>query len=376
MTEQNLSNVRAINSREDERTDLNPKDFDRSTKSFSTPKEQAPQAINKTVTVIMPIRNEASFIKQSLQAVVDQDYPANLMNILVIDGMSTDETPEIVRRFQVSHPNVELINNPGKIVPVGLNIALQQAQGEIIVRVDGHCIIRPDYVRHCVEYLSREEIAGVGGPMETIGETSNSQAIALAMSSPFGVGGSAFRTVKDRKMFVDTVAFPAYKRETIRQAGLFDEELIRNQDDEYNYRLREMNGRILMTPDIRSRYYSRSSFSHLWKQYFQYGFWKVRVMQKHPRQMSLRQFVPPAFVASLLGLAIFAPFVKLARLLLLAEVAVYTIANLGASLSTAAKGGRRYLPYLPLAFLALHTSYGAGFLVGLVKFARRWKLGK
>ncbi len=327
----------------------------------------------KTVTVIMAIRNEAGFIRESLTAVLSQDYPVWLMEIIVVDGISTDGTRQIVREMQANHPNLRLVDNPVKIVPIGLNLALSQAGGEIFVRVDGHCIIQRDYIRRCVEYLNEENVDGVGGPMETIGETPAAQAIALAMSSPFGVGGSAFRTVKNRKLFVDTVAFPAYRRETIRRVGPFDEELVRNQDDEYNYRLREMGGRILMAPEIRSRYYSRSSFSSLWRQYFQYGYWKVRVMQKHPRQMSLRQFVPPAFVASLAALSLLAPISLAGRVLLALTVCAYLAANLGASFFTASKNGWRYLPQLVVAFGALHFSYGAGFLYGLAKFATCWK---
>jgi succinoglycan biosynthesis protein ExoA len=329
--------------------------------------------LTKAVSVIMPIRNEAGFIRESLRSVLNQDYPKDLMEVIVVDGMSTDDTRDILRDVIAQHPNVRLLDNPGRIVPIGMNIALQQAKGEIIVRVDGHCEIRPDYVRRCVEYLGSGEIDGVGGPMETIGETTVSQGIAIAMSSPFGVGGSAFRTIKDRTMYVDTVAFPAYRRETIRKNGLYDEELVRNQDDEYNYRLRELGGRILMTPDIRSRYYSRSSFKSLWRQYFQYGFYKVRVMQKHPRQMSLRQFIPPMFVATLIILSVLSLFFAPARLLLALEVGAYLVANLGASLLTTAKTGSQYFIYLPLAFAILHVSYGSGFLYGLVKFANRWK---
>jgi succinoglycan biosynthesis protein ExoA len=253
----------------------------------------------RTVTVVMPIRNEAGYIRDSLLSVLNQDYPKEQMEILVVDGLSNDGTREIVKELQQSHPYIRLLDNPGKIVPIGLNIALQQAKGEIVVRVDGHCQIREDYVRHCVDYLVKGDIQGVGGPMETIGETDIAQGIALAMSSPFGVGGSAFRTVKDRTMLVDSVAFAAYTMETIRKNGLYDEELVRNQDDEYNYRLRSNGGKILLTPDIQSSYFSRSSFKSLWRQYFQYGYWKVRVMQKHPRQMVWRQFIPPAFVGVL-----------------------------------------------------------------------------
>lgn len=325
------------------------------------------------VSLVMPIRNEEAYIHQSLDSVILQDYPADRMEVLVIDGMSTDRTREIIKEYQQKYPNIRLIDNPGLIVPKGLNLAIHQAKGDIIVRVDGHCIIQKDYVRLCVQYLSQEGIYGVGGPMETIGETPLSDVIALAMSSTFGVGGSAFRTVKNRTMFVDTVAFPAYRKEILLKAGLFDEELVRNQDDEYNFRLREMGGKILLSSNIRSRYFSRSSFSSLFKQYYQYGFWKVRVMQKHPQQMSLRQFIPPVFVTTLIGLSVLSLFSSFFRYLLLAEVGMYGIANLGAAVTTARGRPFKTIPQLMVAFSILHVSYGLGFLNGLIKFANRWK---
>ena len=246
------------------------------------------------VTVIMPVRNEAEYIEKSLGAVLEQDYPPDLMEVIISDGMSTDGTRDIVRSFESNRHNIFLIDNPGKIVPAGLNKAINQAKGEIIIRVDGHCEIESTYVRRCVKHLLKGGIDAVGGPIETIGENNISEAIAIGMSSNFGVGGSAFRTIKNKEAFVDTVAFPAYPKRTIEKCGLFDEELVRNQDDEYNYRLRELGGKILLSPDIKSKYYGRSSLKALWRQYFQYGYWKVRVMQKHPRQMRLRHFVPPS----------------------------------------------------------------------------------
>jgi glycosyltransferase involved in cell wall biosynthesis len=320
----------------------------------------------------MPIHNEENYIAESLGAVLSQDYPLDDMEILVVDGQSTDRTREIVREIATGHNNVRLLDNPGKIVPVGMNIGLRQAQGDFVVRVDGHCVIAPDYVRLCVERLQADSIDGIGGPMETIGETELADVIALAMSSPFGVGGSAFRTVKDREMEVETVPFPAYRMSTIRRIGLYDEEMVRNQDDEYNYRLLKSGGKILLSPQIRSRYYSRSSLKRLWKQYFQYGFWKVRVLQKHPRQLRLRQFAPPLFVAALAGSALLAPF-RMGRSLLALVTGLYLLANVGASLRTASKTEWRYLPILPVIFGILHISYGSGFLAGLVKFARFWK---
>ncbi|MCB1034312.1 MAG: glycosyltransferase family 2 protein, partial [Acidobacteria bacterium] len=211
------------------------------------------------VTVVMPVRNEADFIERSLGAVLSQDYPRNRFEVLIADGMSTDDTRERIRSLPSGAVPVRILDNPGRIVPTGLNAALKEARGEIIVRVDGHCEIAPDYLRRSVEHLSRGEASGVGGPIETVGEGYRAQAIAAAMSSNFGVGGSAFRTGRDEPSFVDTVAFPAYPRQILQKAGPYDEELVRNQDDEYNYRLRKAGHRLLLAPDVRSLYFSRAT---------------------------------------------------------------------------------------------------------------------
>jgi succinoglycan biosynthesis protein ExoA len=193
------------------------------------------------------------------------------------------------------------------------------------------------------------------------------------MSSWFGVGGSAFRTIDDRPMLVETVAFPAYTRETMRRTGFFDEELVRNQDDEYNYRLLKLGGKILLSPDIRSRYYSRSSLRKLWRQYYQYGFWKVRVMQKHPRQMRWRQFVPFAFVLSLLLTAVAALILPNGWILPLLILAAYLLADGAAAVMVGRRHGFRHVLPLVAIYPILHVSYGFGFLVGLLRFAGRWR---
>jgi len=330
------------------------------------------------ITLILPVRNEGKYIRQCLDAILTQDYPLDKMEILVADGMSTDETRSIVKQYQETYPQVRLIDNPGKIVPTGMNIALRRAKGEIIIRVDGHCMIAPDYVRKCVEYLGDESVAGVGGPMETIGEDEISRTIAIAMSSPFGVGNSTFRTVSGKSMFVDTVPFPAFRRETIDRVGMYDEELVRNQDDEYSYRVRELGGKLLLAADVRSRYFSRGSLKSLWKQYFQYGFYKVRVLQKHPHQMSIRQFVPPVFVMSVVIALLLTIIFPWGWIMLALITGSYLAANLTASILTAAKKGWKRLRLLPVTFVILHLSYGFGFIWGLVRFWNRWgdKTGK
>ena len=327
------------------------------------------------VSVIMPIRNEAAFIARSLGAVLAQDYPSHRLEVLIADGMSTDETRAIIQRLAAQYPHVpvRVIDNPGQIVPTGFNTALSEARGDVIVRVDGHCEIAPDYVSRCVQHLLKDGVEGVGGPLETVGTSLLSETIALAMRSPFGVGDSAFRVGKGEATLVDTIAFPAYMRAAVERAGPLDEELVRNQDDEYNYRLRKIGARLLLAPDVRSKYYSRTSLGSLWQQYYQYGFYKVRVLQKHPRQMRLRQFAPPAFVTAVLGGALLSPLSKAIRAAWGGAIGAYVAANLFASWRIARRNGHEHFLRLPLVFSILHFSYGLGFLHGLVHFRNRWK---
>ena len=330
------------------------------------------------ITIILPIRNEKKYIKYCLDAILAQDYPQDQIEILIVDGLSDDGTREIVATYQADHPNIRVINNPGKIVPTGMNLALREVKGEVVIRVDGHCVIASDYVTNCVRHIQEDGVDGVGGAMNTIGEDFTSEVIALAMSSKFGVGNSSFRTETGQTKLADTVPFPAYTHEIIQKVGLYDEELVRNQDDEYNYRIREAGGNILLAEDVRSTYYSRGSLTKLWKQYFQYGFWKVRVLQKHPKQMSLRQFVPPVFVLSIIISLILAFVIRWGWIALAAVLGLYMAVNLVFTFSIAAKNGWQLLGLLPLAFAIIHFSYGLGFLIGLVKFANRWndKTGK
>jgi glycosyltransferase involved in cell wall biosynthesis len=326
------------------------------------------------VTVIMPIRNEANFIARSLGAVLNQDYAHDYLEVLVADGMSTDQTRAVIAETAQAHPDiaVKVVDNPGKIVPIGINIALQQAKGNIIVRVDGHTIIAPDYVTECVNALERSGADNVGGQMNAVAQGEFAEAVALATSSPFGVGGARFH-YSDKEEYVDTVYMGAWRKEVFERIGNFDEELVRNQDDEFNYRLRSQGGKILLSNRIRSEYYNRTTMRSLWRQYFQYGYWKVRVMQKHPAQMRPRQFAPPLLVTIIVGGAILALFSSFFRTLWLIALTGYILANLAASWWTASKKGMQYFRWLPIIFATLHFAYGSGFLLGLVKFANRWQ---
>ncbi len=316
------------------------------------------------VSVIMPIRNEACYIERSLGSVLDQDYPHDRMEVLVVDGMSDDGTRKVVQYIceRTSQLCVTLLDNPSRIVPPALNIGLRHARGEIIVRVDGHCEIEPDYVRRCVAALHETGADNVGGLQQAIGTTPVADAIALATSSPFGVGGARFHYAT-QPAWVDTVYLGAYRREIFDRIGGFDEELVRNQDDELNFRLTQAGGKIWLDPSIRSVYYSRAGLRKLWRQYFQYGFYKVRVMQKRGGVASWRHLVPGAFVLSLLASVLIA-FVTRKPRWLLSVAGPYAAANVAAS-TWAGRHSPSILPLLPAIFATLHCAYGLGFLVGL-----------
>jgi len=324
-----------------------------------------------TVSLILPIRNEAKHIRGCLESIAQQDFPHEQMEIIIADGLSSDNTREVVEAFRPSDIPLIWLDNPGKIVPIGLNLAIRQAHGEIIIRVDGHTTLAPDYVQGCVETLAQSGAENVGGCMNALGTTPFGQAVAAATSSPFGVGGSRFHYAQNGQ-WTDSVYMGAWSRKTFERFGLFDEELVRDQDDEFNYRLLEMGGNIYLNPKIISTYQVRSNPKALWKQYFQYGFYKVRVLQKHPRQMSLRHFIPPLFVLSLSLSILLAVLTPWGRVLLALVAGSYLIANLIASTITAAKKGWWNFPLLPLTYAILHLSYGSGFLWGLFKFRSYW----
>lgn len=326
------------------------------------------------VSIILPVRNEERTIAGTLDSLRGQKYPRNKTEIIVADGMSTDRTRQIVSLAASRDRRIRLVDNVRRIMPAGFNAALRVARGDVLLMMGGHTELSRNYLRVCSSLLRGGIADCVGGAMRTVGHTKTACAIALAMSSRFGVGGVAFRTGCAERKYVDTVAFGAYSREIIDRIGPLDEEFVRGQDDELNYRLRKLGGRILIVPELTSTYTSRSSLRSLARQYFQYGYWKVRLLQKHPRQMQIRHFVPGAFVGCLLLLLILAmgrPILGAAMICLVLGLYVTATAVTSASLAFTEK--KWWLgPLLAITFPVLHFSYGTGFLSGLLKFWRRW----
>jgi len=321
------------------------------------------------VSVIMAVRNEEQHIARSLRSILAQNYPTDRLQVLVADGMSTDRTRDVIKDVQSSQHriSVKIIDNRALTASAGLNLAVKNSGGEVVIRADGKCELAPDYIRNCVDLLKESGADNVGGWRRPLGEGFVGRAIATAITSAFGVGGDQSARHL-RRQWTDTVYLGAWRRKTFEQVGLFDEEMVRNQDDEFNYRLRKAGGRILASGTIRSSYFSRPSIAELWHQYYNFGFWKVRVLQKHPRQMRWRQFVPPTFVCALVLLALLTPVSNWFRLSFLCLVGVYIFINLAVSVFTGVRSRSREVVLLPVVFLTLHLSYGSGFLMGVTRF--------
>jgi len=346
-----------------------------------------------TVSIIVPCRNEAGHIERCLRDILVQEpwRDRGTIEVLVADGMSDDGTREIVRKVAQSDSRVRLIDNPGRIVSTGLNAAIRVARGGIIVRMDAHSEYAPDYVRECVAALRHTRADNVGGPALTLAEGYVQRAVAAAYSSPFSAGGARFHD-PDYEGEVDTVVYGCWRKETLLRIGLFDEDLARNQDDELNYRLAcgqgrpfdenmvrteddELNfrivrggGRLWQSPRIRSWYRPRSSLGALFRQYLQYGYWKVRVIQKHGRPASVRHLVPVCFVLGLL-LGWLPGFLNgWVWAAYGAATVLYLLLSLVASAAAARRAGWDLFPVLPLVFLTYHVGYGLGFARGLLDF--------
>lgn len=326
------------------------------------------------ISVILPVYDEARFIRQSLLSVLNQEYPPDRLEVIVVDGGSTDGTREVVRDLAARTGRVKLVDNASRIAASALNLGLDVARGTIFLRVDGHSEIASDYVRRCVSHIEDGHLV-VGGVIETVGEIGMGRTIALVMSSRFGVGDAGFRVGVQDARLVDTVPFAAYHRSVFERAGRYDENVGCNEDDELNYRLRKLGIPILLAPDVRSRYYCRDSLPALWRQYFRYGYWKVRVLQKHPRQMQLRQFVPPLFVGALLGSLLVSLLWPVFCYVALFIALAYAAADLVAAAFLAANHGVRHGALSLLVYPTLHFAYGTGFLAGLFRFGFTEKLG-
>jgi len=332
------------------------------------------------VSVIVPCRNEFWYIRAFLESVFSQELDQIEMEVLIADGMSDDGTREVLSEFETRYPTLRVIDNPEKIVSTGLNRAIREARGEIIVRMDAHTTYARDYVRSCIEVLHETSADNVGGPARTRADSYLAQSIAFAFHTPFASGGAKFRNPRYEGP-VDTVTYGCWRKSTLERLGMFDEKLVRSQDDELNLRIASSGGTVWQSPRIVSWYWPRTTLPALFWQYFQYGFWKVAVIRKHPRHASLRSFVPSLCLMVGFLLPLFAAAASLggstswrnaffAAWLVL--IAVYALASFASALSVAKRNGWVFLLLLPIVFSTYHLSYALGFLLALLYRPASW----
>lgn len=309
------------------------------------------------LTVIIPTLNEKAYVAKLIESINLLDSVPK--EILISDGGSTDGTVEEVLVMQANNPSIRLVNNPDKYVSHGFNRAYRESNSEYISLIGAHALYPPHYFSTCIEAIESGECDVAGGFLVQKGKTIMGHAIAYVMSSKFGVGNTPFRTSRKR-MYVDSVAFAVYSRKVFERVGLLDEELIRNQDDEFHYRLNKAGLRILMLPEIEVVYYVRDSISKLFKQYYQYGYYKPLVLKKVSSGLRMRHLVPAMFTIYLitLPLAMWYPFWLL-------PIVLYIFLSIFESMRSACTLATKLR--IPLVFFVLHFAYGSGFLKGLFK---------
>jgi len=318
------------------------------------------------VSIVVPCYNEQATITLLLCALYDQTYPHQKMEIIIADALSTDQTRLMISSFQLDHADmqVHIVDNPKRTIPSALNEAIISAQGEYIVRLDAHCVPRPDYVERCIFALQEGIGMNVGGvwDIQPGKPQAMARAIAVAASHPLGVGDAHYRHTQIAQ-YTDTVPFGSFRRDLIQRIGLYDETLLANEDYEFNTRIRQAGGKIWLDPQICSTYYARADLVALAKQYYRYGYWKMRMLFRYPNTLRWRQALPPLFVLSLLIFAIASFFSSIALFFFLVEIALYMLILFLTSFTLAIKRQDGFLALgVPLAIATMHLAWGSGFL--------------
>ncbi len=322
------------------------------------------------VTIIVPCYNEQSTIGQLLEAIYAQTYPRHDMEVVIADGLSTDNTRHEIAKFQQDYPdlNVQVVENPKRSIPAGLNQAIENARGEIVVRLDAHSFPYPDYVARCVEVLQSGVGENVGGVWEIQpgAEGWLAKSIAAAAAHPLGAGDARYR-IGGAAQSVDTVPFGAFRKTLPERIGYYDETLLTNEDYEFNVRIRRSGGRIWLDPTIRTRYAARPTLRALWKQYWRYGYWKAKMLKRYPHTLRWRQVIPPLFVLSLFLFLLVGIFFPVSLRLLALELFIYfLVLGIAAGLLVGRRHFWLYLLGAPSAWVVIHLAWGSSVLWGLI----------
>jgi len=339
---------------------------------ITAPAEHA-AVVSPFVSIVIPCLNEERFIGKVLESLAAQ-YQSERFEIIIVDGLSTDRTREVIASFNAANPSVQIhvIDNPERHIPKALNLGIDAARGEIIVRMDAHSIPSAGYVRRCVKVLTESDTAVIGMPWKICAgsESLMARAIALAVAHPFGIGDAKYRLNVSRAEYVDTVPFGAFRKTLWSRLGGFNEKLLANEDYDFNYRVRKDGGLVLLDADEHCNYVARATLGDLAKQYWRYGSWKAQMVKLQPASLRWRHLVAPAFVVSLVLTAVLSLFWPMGVWLFLLAAGSYSLLAVVFSLQLALTNRDLSLVFLlPLIFLTIHLSWGTSFVAGL--FTRR-----
>ena len=319
------------------------------------------------VSALLVTRNEKDYIRMSLMSLINQTYPKDRAEIIIIDGGSTDGTLDIVKELQelynTENFSIKVVSNPQKILATGWNIGIQTAKGEYVVRIDAHATAESDFIEKSVETIQRVDAVCVGGKLTSKSLNGEDNVISYVLSSPFGVGNSSFRVSEDEG-YVDTAVYGLYKKEIFNKVGYFDEKMVRNQDIEMHGRIREFGGRFYFNPAIKSTYYTRNTVKKMLKQAYGNGQWNMVLLKRGSRALSVRHLVPFVFVLSLIG-AFICGFLHILFWILGAAV---ILLHLGLGILFSIKKTKKIgqILIMPFLFISLHISYGLGYIRGII----------
>ena len=318
------------------------------------------------ISVILPVRNEEKYIEACVASIFAQDYPAEQMEVLFVDGRSEDSTVALLHEMQKAHPQIVVLDNPNRTVPYAMNIGIRESRGEVIVRLDAHAEYPADYVRLSVETLLSRDCDNAGGVFETRGRGFMGEAIAEMLRTPLGVGNATYRLTQEDG-YVDTVPFGCWKKELFDRIGGFDERMTRNQDNELNHRIRKNGGKVYLNHNIRVHYYCRDTMRGIMKMGFMNGKWNVITMTLVPGSMGVRHFVPLAFVLSTILLVLLTLLTRsmLFGGLLALEWGAYLLLDCFYAYTIAREKGWRFFPVEVILYPAFHFAYGFGSLRGI-----------
>ena len=319
----------------------------------------------KKVSLVIPVRNEENHIQTCIKSIINQDFSCNELEVIFIDGNSSDDTKKIINKYIGKYPGlITLFDNPKKTVPFAMNIGIKNSKGDYIIRLDAHSEYPNNYISECIRTIENVDADNVGGLAITKGKGVIGNAFAKVLSSKFGVGNSGFRTNAESG-YVDTVPFGTYKKEIFDKYGYYDERLTRNQDYELNYRIRKMGGKIYLNSDISLTYFCRNTLSGIIKQSYENGRWNIITSKLCPGTMSLRHFIPLIFTLSLLGLPTLGLIHHVFNIMLLLELGLYF--GIATLISLKDSESIKEFVLLIMLFPLFHISYGIGSLMGLLK---------